>query len=131
MRLGDSKPLLGANLILALSAVFAAHLAVHTTRSLVFGKIDVSEAQWSIIAIHMVSAIGGPDVWTTQLLSMSFTVGEIVCIASATALFIGIFGNMSIALGLAVTPLEAHGIKIPRRRFPPVPFLLTPLLIRG
>ncbi|XP_017865729.1 PREDICTED: cholinephosphotransferase 1 isoform X7 [Drosophila arizonae] len=32
-----------------------------------FGRIDVTEAQFSIIAIHLVSAILGPEIWLTKI----------------------------------------------------------------
>jgi hypothetical protein len=32
-----------------------------------FGKIDVTEAQITIIFIHLVSAIFGPSVWMTKV----------------------------------------------------------------
>jgi hypothetical protein len=32
-----------------------------------FGKIDVTEAQISIIVIHLMSAIFGPSVWMTKV----------------------------------------------------------------
>ncbi|XP_030557663.1 cholinephosphotransferase 1-like [Drosophila novamexicana] len=32
-----------------------------------FGRIDVTEAQFSIIAIHLVSAVLGPEIWLTKM----------------------------------------------------------------
>jgi len=32
-----------------------------------FGRIDVTEAQFSIIAIHLVSAALGPEIWLTKV----------------------------------------------------------------
>ncbi|XP_030557652.1 cholinephosphotransferase 1-like isoform X2 [Drosophila novamexicana] len=36
-----------------------------------FGRIDVTEAQFSIIAIHLVSAVLGPEIWLTKIAHMT------------------------------------------------------------
>lgn len=35
--------------------------------SLRFGKVDVTEAQFTIIAIHLISAIFGPQIWMLEV----------------------------------------------------------------
>jgi len=32
-----------------------------------FGKVDVTEAQFTIIAIHLISAIFGPQIWMIEV----------------------------------------------------------------
>lgn len=124
LQLGDSPILLGMNLMMALSAFFAAHWAAHSTNSLIFGHIDVTEAQWSMVAIHLVSAAGGSAVWdqvvcTTPLLHVK----DVVCLTTAATLLFASAVNISVALGLRETPLEASGVKIPRS-----PLTLWPML---
>jgi hypothetical protein len=124
MQLGDSHLLLSMNFTLALSAFYIAHWAAKRTHSLVFGHIDVSEAQWSMIAIHVATAIGGPTLWNMFIHeNLKVTVREVVCIASAATLLYGTLGNAMIVLGLKKTPLESHGIQIPRQ-----PLSLRPLV---
>lgn len=127
LQLGDSPFLLGMNLALALSAFYAAHWAANRTHSLVFGHVDVSEAQLSMIAIHIATAVGGPDFWSKSISgNPMLNTRALVCVASATALLCGIYGNTMIALGLRRTPLESHDIAIPRR-----PLSLRPLSSYG
>lgn len=47
---------------------YCAHWQAYVTGTLKMGRIDVTEAQFSIIAIHMISAILGADFWTTQVM---------------------------------------------------------------
>jgi len=35
--------------------------------SLRFGKVDVTEAQFTIMGIHLISAIFGPQIWMTEV----------------------------------------------------------------
>ncbi|KAJ0179614.1 hypothetical protein K1T71_005326 [Dendrolimus kikuchii] len=51
----------------AMTLFYCAHWQAYVTGTLKMGRIDVTEAQYSIIAIHMVSAILGPDFWATQV----------------------------------------------------------------
>lgn len=116
--------LLALNLIMAMTAFFAAHWAAHRTRSLTFGHVDVTEAQWSMIAIHVASAIGGPAFWARNIFeALPLDVGVVVCLFSAATLAYSSLANFAVALGLKTTPLETSGIRIPR-----APLALWPVL---
>ena len=41
--------------------------------SLRFGKVDVTEAQFTIITIHMISAIFGPGIWMMEVVFIFIT----------------------------------------------------------
>lgn len=50
---------------LAASILFyTAHWQTYVSGTLKFGKFDVTEAQFTIIVIHMVSAIFGTQIWS-------------------------------------------------------------------
>ncbi|XP_076240633.1 choline/ethanolaminephosphotransferase 1 bbc isoform X4 [Calliopsis andreniformis] len=51
----------------AMTLFYCAHWQTYVSGSLRFGKIDVTEAQFTIIAIHLISAIFGPKVWMMEL----------------------------------------------------------------
>lgn len=51
----------------AIALFYCAHWQTYVSGTMRFGKIDVTEAQFSIIAIHMVSAILGPEIWLTKV----------------------------------------------------------------
>ncbi|XP_065158432.1 choline/ethanolaminephosphotransferase 1 isoform X2 [Atheta coriaria] len=49
----------------AMTLFYCAHWQTYVSGTLRFGKVDVTEAQFTIIGIHMISAIFGPNIWTT------------------------------------------------------------------
>ncbi|KAJ9588146.1 hypothetical protein L9F63_018504, partial [Diploptera punctata] len=51
----------------AMTLFYCAHWQTYVSGTLRFGKIDVTEAQVTIIFIHLISAIFGPSVWMTKL----------------------------------------------------------------
>ncbi|XP_036332951.1 cholinephosphotransferase 1 isoform X1 [Rhagoletis pomonella] len=51
----------------AIALFYCAHWQTYVSGTLRFGKIDVTEAQFTIMAIHVISAVFGPDVWQSRL----------------------------------------------------------------
>ncbi|XP_012247334.1 choline/ethanolaminephosphotransferase 1 bbc isoform X8 [Bombus vancouverensis nearcticus] len=51
----------------AMTLFYCAHWQTYVSGSLRFGKVDVTEAQFTIIMIHLISAIFGPQVWMIEL----------------------------------------------------------------
>lgn len=51
----------------AIALFYCAHWQTYVSGTMRFGKIDVTEAQFSIIGIHMISAILGPEIWLTKV----------------------------------------------------------------
>ncbi|XP_063636307.1 cholinephosphotransferase 1 isoform X2 [Cydia splendana] len=51
----------------AMTLFYCAHWQAYVTGTLRMGRVDVTEAQYSIIAIHLVSATLGARFWSTQL----------------------------------------------------------------
>ncbi|XP_018326706.1 cholinephosphotransferase 1 isoform X3 [Agrilus planipennis] len=56
----------------AITLFYCAHWQTYVSGTLKFGKVDVTEAQFTIMIIHMVSAIFGPSIWNTKIFSDSF-----------------------------------------------------------
>lgn len=55
---------------------YCAHWQTYVSGTLRFGKIDVTEAQCTIMVIHLVSAIFGPNIWMAKVIPIyrfSFT----------------------------------------------------------
>ncbi|XP_063636311.1 choline/ethanolaminephosphotransferase 1 isoform X6 [Cydia splendana] len=50
----------------AMTLFYCAHWQAYVTGTLRMGRVDVTEAQYSIIAIHLVSATLGARFWSTQ-----------------------------------------------------------------
>ncbi|XP_062132973.1 cholinephosphotransferase 1 isoform X4 [Drosophila sulfurigaster albostrigata] len=51
----------------AIALFYCAHWQTYVSGTMRFGRIDVTEAQFSIIAIHLVSAALGPEIWLTKI----------------------------------------------------------------
>ncbi|XP_063223555.1 choline/ethanolaminephosphotransferase 1 isoform X4 [Bacillus rossius redtenbacheri] len=50
----------------AMTLFYCAHWQAYVSGTLKFGKIDVTEAQFTIMFIHLVSATFGPTIWMTE-----------------------------------------------------------------
>jgi len=51
----------------AIALFYCAHWQTYVSGTMRFGRIDVTEAQFSIIAIHLVSAVLGPEIWLSKV----------------------------------------------------------------
>ncbi|XP_012162602.1 cholinephosphotransferase 1 isoform X2 [Ceratitis capitata] len=51
----------------AIGLFYCAHWQTYVSGTLRFGKIDVTEAQFTIMAIHVISAVFGSEVWQTRI----------------------------------------------------------------
>ncbi|XP_017081570.1 cholinephosphotransferase 1 isoform X2 [Drosophila eugracilis] len=62
----------------AIALFYCAHWQTYVSGTMRFGRIDVTEAQFSIIAIHLISAALGPEIWLTKIpivgLSWNYTI---------------------------------------------------------
>ncbi|XP_017837549.1 cholinephosphotransferase 1 isoform X1 [Drosophila busckii] len=51
----------------AIALFYCAHWQTYVSGTMRFGRIDVTEAQFSIIGIHLISAVLGPEIWLTKI----------------------------------------------------------------
>ncbi|KAH0952988.1 hypothetical protein HN011_011321 [Eciton burchellii] len=51
----------------AMTLFYCAHWQTYVSGSLRFGKVDVTEAQFTIITIHLISALFGPQIWMVEI----------------------------------------------------------------
>ncbi|XP_039745869.1 cholinephosphotransferase 1 isoform X2 [Pararge aegeria] len=75
VKLGDYPTWMFFQCFCAMTLFYCAHWQAYVTGTLKMGRIDVTEAQYAIIVIHLISAILGPDVWTTQITGVEFPLG--------------------------------------------------------
>ncbi|XP_065574173.1 cholinephosphotransferase 1-like isoform X3 [Artemia franciscana] len=76
----------------ALTLFYCAHWQAYVSGTLQFGKFDVTEAQFGIIGIHLISTIFGPSVWsiTVPLLDLNLKVFcEILIMGLSLNCFLG------------------------------------------
>lgn len=51
----------------AITLFYCAHWQTYVSGTLRFGKFDVTEAQFSVMMIHIISAVFGSDIWATKV----------------------------------------------------------------
>ncbi|XP_046748672.1 choline/ethanolaminephosphotransferase 1 isoform X5 [Diprion similis] len=51
----------------AMTLFYCAHWQTYVSGTLRFGKVDVTEAQFTIMGIHIISGIFGPSIWMTEI----------------------------------------------------------------
>ncbi|XP_037914034.1 cholinephosphotransferase 1 isoform X7 [Hermetia illucens] len=52
----------------AIILFYCAHWQTYVSGTLRFGKVDVTEAQITIVGIHMISMFFGPDIWLAKII---------------------------------------------------------------
>ncbi|KAK2716378.1 cholinephosphotransferase 1-like isoform X1 [Artemia franciscana] len=63
----------------ALTLFYCAHWQAYVSGTLQFGKFDVTEAQFGIIGIHLISTIFGPSVWSITVFSVPLAILLVIC----------------------------------------------------
>lgn len=119
LQLGNSPFLLVTFLIISLVAFFFSHFVSHVTHCMIFGRIDVTEAQWGCIFGYILTTVYGQKIWLYPLIEYSairLTSGNLLVFAGIGVLLCSICENIEISLMGKPTPIEQIGILIPRRR---------------
>lgn len=120
--------------LLSVIAFYSTHWTCHVTHTMVFGRVDVSEAQVAMIAAHAVTAYFGQRVWQTTLVSAlnyDITLIHLLAFVSLSSLIKSLVENVRMAGLGCKTPLEERGISIPRRKSclrPLIPLILLVIL---
>ncbi|CAG9822392.1 unnamed protein product [Phaedon cochleariae] len=89
----------------AITLFYCAHWQTYVSGTLRFGKIDVTEAQFTIMGILLLSTIFGPSMWSMKLLPMAVACGVAVLLAQASISIIftgGVGKNGSTVAGTSV-----------------------------
>ncbi|XP_026673958.1 choline/ethanolaminephosphotransferase 1 isoform X6 [Ceratina calcarata] len=76
----------------AMTLFYCAHWQTYVSGSLRFGKVDVTEAQFTIIMIHLISAVFGPRVWMMEIpyidgLMLKYLIGVVTLICALANLY--------------------------------------------
>ncbi|GIY05052.1 hypothetical protein CEXT_526051, partial [Caerostris extrusa] len=51
---------------IAMTLFYIAHWQTYVSGTLRFGRFDVTEAQYTVMIIHLISALFGPSIWSTH-----------------------------------------------------------------
>lgn len=114
VKLGSYPAWMFFQCFVAITLFYCAHWQTYVSGTLRFGKFDVTEAQFSVIMIHLISAIFGPDIWATKLplfnmelrllpVSAALSVSLIMCYTDVAVILSGGVGkNGSTVAGTSV-----------------------------
>lgn len=119
MQLGNNPFLLVTFLLISQIAFFLTHFVSHITHCMIFGKIDVTEAQWGCIFGCVLTTIYGQKIWLYPLIEYSglrLTFGNMLVFSGIALLLCSICENIQFSLMGKETPIEQIGIKIPRKK---------------
>ncbi|XP_043867271.1 cholinephosphotransferase 1 isoform X7 [Drosophila mojavensis] len=115
----------------AIALFYCAHWQTYVSGTMRFGRIDVTEAQFSIIAIHLVSAILGPEIWLTKIpiLGVSWNYTILVFITFGYTLNIINFQKMFIEGGSGKNGSSVAGTSVLSPSIPLTLVVLPALMI--
>jgi len=83
-QLGYSLPLMFLQSFCAVTLFYCAHWQTYVSGTLRFGRIDVTEAQFGIMLVHVVSGLWGCSFWATKLLNFRiFMVYAVIFLSGA------------------------------------------------
>lgn len=114
VKLGSYPAWMFFQCFVAITLFYCAHWQTYVSGTLRFGKFDVTEAQFAVIMIHLISAIFGPDIWATKLplfnmelrlvpVSAALSVSLIMCYTDVAVILSGGVGkNGSTVAGTSV-----------------------------
>lgn len=80
----------------AMTLFYCAHWQTYVSGTLRFGRIDVTEAQITIILIQLVSTIFGPNIWSTKVFSEMFVLWYFIPISTFICGVWAISNNLTI-----------------------------------
>ncbi|XP_068628186.1 cholinephosphotransferase 1 isoform X1 [Battus philenor] len=100
VKLGDYPTWMFFQCFCAMTLFYCAHWQAYVTGTLRMGRIDVTEAQYSIIAIHLVSATLGAEFWSTKVgaLELRYSLGGVALVG--TSLTVGALAAAIVAGGV-------------------------------
>ncbi|XP_054153305.1 cholinephosphotransferase 1-like [Oppia nitens] len=111
-QLGTTPGLQFIFFIIPLIAFYMTHYCCHITRVMVFGKIDVIEGQWAMIAVHTLTYIYGQQMFEWTLFG-NITLKHVLWLLTILAISSSIVNNLRLILG-ADSPMDRY-VRIPRK----------------
>ncbi|XP_077561074.1 cholinephosphotransferase 1-like isoform X2 [Haemaphysalis longicornis] len=117
VKLGSYPAWMFFQCFVAITLFYCAHWQTYVSGTLRFGKFDVTEAQFSVIMIHLISAIFGPDIWATKVvfvelplkflpLCIGVTAASFALVSYAGTIFTGGVGKNGSTVALPLFNME-------------------------
>ncbi|XP_065191313.1 cholinephosphotransferase 1-like [Sycon ciliatum] len=101
MRLGDYPLYLFISYLTTLVVFYCAHWRTYICGTLEFSQIDVTEAQLSMMMVHLVSGVCGPEIWRKTVFSwfsMDIDIQFILLNVSIGAVIVSVLRSIQIVL---------------------------------
>ncbi|XP_069160864.1 choline/ethanolaminephosphotransferase 1 isoform X3 [Procambarus clarkii] len=84
--------------MMAVSLFYCAHWQTYVSGTLRFGYVDVTEAQFGVIIIHLITVIFGPGVWSVKVPVLWIPLQCVPTIIGLIAAAVALFNNFKIIL---------------------------------
>lgn len=126
LQLGNVPSMMLILFLLSMLAFFSTHWQDHVTHIMVFGKIDVSEVQFCIITIHLITSLFGQQIWQFEILP-NVELRYMLCAISVISVLQALTINIGYILGKK-TPLDDFA-NIPRKQGSQIWNPIFPVLI--
>ncbi|CAH1102408.1 unnamed protein product [Psylliodes chrysocephalus] len=78
----------------AVTLFYCAHWQTYVSGTLRFGRVDVTEAQFTIIGILIISAIFGPSIWSIKIFSDSFELWYLIPSSTLMCGLVAMYSNL-------------------------------------
>ncbi|KFM82415.1 Choline/ethanolaminephosphotransferase 1, partial [Stegodyphus mimosarum] len=79
----------------AMTLFYIAHWQTYVSGTLRFGRFDVTEAQYTVMLIHMISAVCGPSIWATRIPSLYLELKLIPVFSGIIAASFAFYSNLT------------------------------------
>lgn len=96
LRLGQWPWFMFTICFVSMSAFYTAHWQTYVTGSLKFGKVDVTEAQFTMYAIFLLTGLFGDSIWSATLPVLGVQVRFVPSLIGLAGSFSSILGNLDI-----------------------------------
>ncbi|XP_038213618.1 cholinephosphotransferase 1 isoform X4 [Zerene cesonia] len=98
VKLGEYPTWMFFQCFCAMTLFYCAHWQAYVTGTLKMGRIDVTEAQYAIIIIHLISATLGPEAWAAQLPTINISVNLLSNYAVVLMTVFLVFGYVKVIM---------------------------------
>ncbi|KAF8786614.1 Choline/ethanolaminephosphotransferase 1 like protein [Argiope bruennichi] len=81
---------------IAMTLFYSAHWQTYVSGTLRFGRFDVTEAQYTVMIIHLISAVFGPTIWSMQIPSLYIEIKFIPLFMGIIAASFAFYSNFTV-----------------------------------
>ncbi|GAB6033220.1 hypothetical protein CHUAL_012823 [Chamberlinius hualienensis] len=130
VQLGTNTDWMFFQVITAITLFYSAHWQTYVSGTLRFGKFDVTEAQFGVIALQLVSATFGTSVWSLQIpgfnLELKYIPAFVIFLGSVVGFFRNFVGIFTAGAGKNGSTVADTSILSP---FIPISLVIVPAFI--